>query len=133
MIILAVFVCGIVNEGRAQADDGWSLNPFSKSKESTAESSETKSSWVPSMPKLKNPFSSKSSTAKKKPSAWSKMSKTTKNWWNKTTDLLDPFPDDPAISTTEEEPSDGWLAGWFKPKPKEKYEDANEWLRQSRP
>jgi hypothetical protein len=136
MIILTVFVLSIANAGQTHAEDGWSWNPFSKSKEAAESTPKSKSSWMPSMPKMTMPFTSKSSTTKKKPSAYSKMSRATKNWWNKTTELLDPYPDEPTTSpswSSQKESSDGWMAGWFKSKPKKEYEDANDWLRQPRP
>ena len=144
MWLLTSFVV-LVNS--AQADDGWSLNPFSKSKpkasSSTSQSAE-KGSWMPDweMPKMKapnwmkSPFSKKKTTAKKKPSALSKMSKTTKNWWKKTTELLDPYPDEDPIpretsSFVEKDtkPKGSWMSGlWGSKKKEPEYETVNDFL-----
>ncbi len=141
--IIAIFA--IVSPS-AHADEGWSLNPFSKSKTKATPASskkEDKGNWMPDweMPKMKapswmkSPFSKKKTTAKKKPSALSKMSKSTKAWWKKTTELLDPYPDDPMpreSSTYVEKdtkPKGSWMSGlWGSKKKEQEYETVNDFL-----
>ena len=76
--------------------EGWempNLNPFAKRTgppTSTRISDEDSSSWVPSLPKLPSMSSSSKSN---KPSTWQKMSSSTKGFFSKTADVLNPFDD----------------------------------------
>ena len=82
----------------AQAE-GWempNLNPFAKRTgppTSTRISDEDSSSWVPSMPKLPSLPSMSGSRKSNKPSTWQKMSSSTKGFFSKTADVLNPFDD----------------------------------------
>lgn len=122
--------------GKTEGADNWGFwNPFSKSKSSSSSSQSSYSSssksksWLPTWKTPTMPWSKPkprvSSYQKKNNSAWNSMSKTTKKWWNKTTELLDPYPDpkppvDSSVADANKKKS-GWFswAGWGKSEKKE--------------
>ena len=123
--------------------DGWTWGPFSKSS-STRDSSPLYSkspsgskSWLPTMKMPKMPWSSSSprvnTYSRNNTSAWGKMTKTSKRWWNKTTDLLDPYPDPKptTYSTADSKPSKpSFWSGWLGSKEPEGPRTANDFLAQ---
>jgi hypothetical protein len=127
----------------------WSWNPFKESSASRDDSpiynvaqTSSKSSWMPSWPKISNPFSKKSgpkvsSYSKSKTSTFNRMSKASKQWWNKTAELLDPYPD-PKPSTYEslskpDSKKGNWFTGMFQSDEPKKIETLPDWLRQETP
>lgn len=79
--------------------EGWqmpNLSPFAKRTgppTSTRISDEESSSWAPSLPKLPSLPSMSGSKKSNEPSTWQKMSSSTKGFFNKTADVLNPFDD----------------------------------------
>ncbi|MEI7462158.1 MAG: hypothetical protein WCK15_22420 [Pirellula sp.] len=60
------------------------------------------------------------------------MNKTSKRWWNKTTELLDPYPDPkPAkySSTPRKAPKSNWLPQMFQPKEPETVNNVTDFLK----
>jgi len=141
---LLVFIAAALTASVGMAD-GWTWGPFSKSNPSRdssplySNSNKSKSSWLPTMKWPKMPWSSTgprpSSYSRSKSSTWDRMGKTSKRWWNKTTEMLDPYPD-PKPSTYYSSNSDsqkskrGWFDGWFGAKESEGPKTANEFFRQ---
>ncbi len=122
--------------------EGNSWNPFSTKQEPSekdpevvliASSSQSKSWWpewkMPKMPWTTAKKSPANSYTRREPSRWQKMSKTTKRWWNKTADILDPYPDPKPASQTQ---SDKPLFGeWFGAKKEpNKIENVTDYLKQ---
>lgn len=130
----------------------WNWNPFSSKKSQKDASplyiSSTKStssgSWLPDwkMPQMKMPSmptmpwskskSKVSSYQKPKPSAWQRMSKTSKKWWNKTAEVLDPYPEPkttPSYTESTKKKS-SWFTGWFQKEEPRKIETVNDFLGQ---
>ncbi len=123
--------------------DGWTWGPFSKSSSSrdssplySSSSSTNKSSWLPTMKMPKMPWSSSNSSkmtsySRSNTSTWGKMSKASKRWWNKTTELLDPYPEPkPQTYSTgsDKKAKPGIFQSWFSPKEPEGPRTANEFL-----
>jgi hypothetical protein len=141
-VLMACVLSSTVNS------EEWSWNPFKKSSASResspiyvgADSGSKKSSWLPSLKMPKSPFSSSgpkvSSYSKSNTSTWSKMSRTSKQWWNKTTELLDPYPD-PKPSRYQGPEASGkkgnWFTGMFQREDTKKIETVPDWLRQEAP
>ena len=60
------------------------------------------------------------------------MSKSSKRWWNKTTQLLDPYPDPKPpkySSTSEKAKKSNWFTGMFKTKEPEKVNNVTDFLK----
>jgi len=62
------------------------------------------------------------------------MSNTSKRWWNKTTELLDPYPE-PKPQTyvsnqDSKKPKSNWFSGMFQKQEFNEPKTANEFLRQ---
>jgi hypothetical protein len=73
------------------------------------------------------------SYAKKNDTAWNRMSKTSKKWWEKTAEILDPYPDpkpEPPSYAKPKKPS--MFASWFKKEEPKKIESVNDFLKQER-
>jgi len=131
----------------SQADD-WSWNPFSKSATSPEsapiysgiEESKPKSTWMPTFMPPKMPWSKSdkrvSTYSRANSSKWSQLSKTSKRWWSKTAEVLDPYPD-PKPTEYSKSSHDGkkknWLTGWFQQDEPKETETVSEWLRQETP
>jgi hypothetical protein len=126
--------------------DGWTWGPFSKAESSrdasplySTKSSSASKSWMPTMKMPTMPWSSKktgprvSSYSRSNSSTWTKMSKTSKRWWSKTAEMLDPYPD-PKPSTyashSETKKPKTSMFNWFQPKESTEPRTANEFLRQ---
>ena len=63
------------------------------------------------------------------------MSKASKQWWNKTTELLDPYPDPkPQTYSTNsgQKPKPGIFKNWFSPKESQGPRTANEFFAQDK-
>ena len=126
--------------------DGW-WNPFSKSSASrdssplypsSSSTSGSKSSWMPTFKAPKMPWSKSGpkvgSYSRNKGSTWDKMSRTSKRWWNKTAEMLDPYPEPAPEKYTPEKPKTNWFTGWFSKKDDgKKIETVPEWLGQPSP
>jgi len=124
--------------------DGWTWGPFSKSSPARDSSplyssrpSSAKSSWLPTMKMPRMPWSSNnqrvSSYNRSKTSTWKNVSTTSKRWWNKTTEMLDPYPDPKPATYTDSEsqkPKSSWFTGWFSSKEPDGPRTANEFFRQ---
>ena len=124
--------------------DGWTWGPFSKASSSRDSSplysntSSTKSSWMPSMKMPRMPWSSSTprvnSYSRSNTSTWGKISKTSKRWWSKTAEVLDPYPDPkPATYSTNSDSkksNSNWFTGWFQKQESTEPKTANEFLRQ---
>jgi hypothetical protein len=65
--------------------------------------------------------------------AWQKMSKTSKRWWNRTTELLDPYPEPKPLSASDSKSESGWFSGWFGKKDERKFDSVNDFLSQPIP
>jgi hypothetical protein len=66
--------------------------------------------------------------------AWNSVSRSTKRAWKKTTDILDPFPNDTQSSLGASQASSGGGSSWFGgPKKDTKPATVQEFLRQERP
>ena len=136
-----VFVLACLSS-RPHLAEGWSWNPFaskSESKDSSplySKSSSGNKSWLPEWKAPKMPWSSKdkpTSYAKKNDSAWKKMSKTSKQWWDKTADILDPYPEPkPATPAYAKPKKPSMFASWFKKEEPKKIESVNDFLKQER-
>jgi hypothetical protein len=123
----------------AQAD--WSWNPFGGSKEKTASKSSASDWWpdwkMPKMPSMGWSRKPKpSSYSRSKATTWQKMSKTSKQWWAKTADILDPYPDpkppvDESVSSTKKKKAS--FTSWFKKEEPKEYGSVSEWLKQDMP
>ncbi len=123
--------------------DGWTWGPFSKSEASRDSSplysnaNKSKSSWLPTMKWPRMPGSNSgpriTSYSRSNTSTWGKMSKTSKRWFSKTAEMLDPYPD-PKPSTYYSSSSDspksksGWFSGWFDKKESDVPKTANDFL-----
>ena len=122
--------------------DGWTWGPFSKSSPSrdssplySSKPSSAKSSWLPTMKMPRMPWSSNNqrpSSYPRNPSTLKKLSNTSKRWWNKTTEMLDPYPDPKPsryTNTSESQKSkSSWFSGWFSSKEPEVPRTANDFL-----
>jgi hypothetical protein len=137
----------------APAADGWkmpNLNPFAK-KAGPPTSARVSDSSGWSMPKLW-PSTKKTTTAKRGPTMWQKMSSGTKSMLNKTADFLNPFDDaedapaEPKITGSNsyfsqvanrkqpEKKSSTFLPSWLSGEPEqEKPRTVQDFLRQDRP
>ncbi len=141
---LLVFLVSTVAPGTGFADS-WTWGPFSKPSASrdssplySSRSTSAKSSWLPTMKIPRMPWSSNNQRVTSYPrsntSTWTKMSKTSKRWWNKTVEMLDPYPDPkpqttPYISNSESRKSkSSWFSGWFSSKETEVPRTANDFL-----
>ena len=99
------------------------------------------SSWLPSFKAPKMPWSKSepkvSSYSRSNGTTWNRMTKTSKKWWNKTTEVLDPYPDPKpskyASSNASEKKKTNWFTGMFQPKETKKIETLPDWLRQESP
>lgn len=145
--ILGLFVF-LLSMGPAELvrADGWTWGPFSKSSSSRdssplySKSSSGTKSWLPTLPTMKMPKMPWSNSGPKvnsysrnNTSTWGKMTKTSKRWWNKTTELLDPYPDPkPSTYTTSDSqpPKPSFWSGWFGSKEPEGPRTANDFLAQ---
>lgn len=141
--MVLVMVCLFATPLKA---DDWIWNPFSKSSSKSSSSplyrnsstSKSKSSWLPqwSWPKSGRNGPNVTTYSRSNTSTWSKMTKTSKQWWDKTTEMLDPYPD-PKPSKYSSYPSDkkkdGWFDGWFKRDDSKKIETVPDFLRQESP
>jgi hypothetical protein len=93
-----------------------------------------KQSWVP---EWKNPWSKKTSRtsyARNKPSNWDKFKRSNKQFWAKTAEVLDPYPDTvPASSnSSSSSSSSSGFSSWFKREEPKKIESVQDWLSQPR-
>jgi hypothetical protein len=94
LTIAIALLCSFVAASAARAADGWkmpNLNPFAK-KSSPPTSARVSDSGGLQMPNLW-PSSRKTTTARKGPSTWQKVSSGTKSVMTKTADFLNPFND----------------------------------------
>jgi len=140
-VSIAVFLFGCVTTSAGSADEwGWDSLPKSAwSRDSspiyTNISSSEKTSWVPKWQAPKMPWSKSQnvrSYSKPKTSTWNQMSRTSKRWWNKTTELLDPYPDPkpPKYSSTPRKaPKSNWLPRMFQPKEPETVNNVTDFLK----
>ena len=110
--------------------DGWTWGPFSKSEASRdssplySKANRSKSSWLPTMKWPKAPWSNNglrtTSYSRSNTSTWGKVSKTSKRWFNKTAEILDPYPDPKPSTYTNNSDSKkskpGFFSGWFQSK-----------------
>ena len=144
----------------AAADDGWqmpSLNPFSKKGRppTSARVSDSGSSWkMPSfLPGGAKKSAPAKNTAKKtnQPSAWQKMTTSSRKFWNQTADTLNPFNDaednkpppsatgsnsyfsQASSSKSKQQKSSTFLPSWFSEEKEEKPKTVNEFLGRPRP
>ena len=139
-----LFFLGLTVAASPVFADGWTWGPFSKAEPSRDSSplykskSSSSKSWLPSMKMPKMPWSKSgpqvSSYSRSNTSTWSKMSNTSKRWWNKTTELLDPYPAPkpaPYVSSSDsQKPKSNWFTGMFKKQESTEPRTANEFLRQ---
>ena len=148
-VTIAAFLFGCVTASVGSAEesaDEWDWNPLPKSAWSRDSSpiynnisSSEKTSWLPKWQTPKMPWSKNQnfrSYSKPKTSTWNQMSRTSKRWWNKTTELLDPYPDPkpPKYSPTPgKAPKSNWFTRMFQPKEPEKPRTVPEFLRQESP
>lgn len=99
-------------------------------------SGSSNSSWFPewSMPWSKQTTKpAVSSYKKKEDSAWDKFSKSSKQFWSKTAEVLDPFPDPkptPPSATSKAKPS--VFSSWFKKGNDNDVNSVNDFLGQKR-
>ncbi len=140
-VTIAVFLFGCVTASVGSAEE-WNWNPLPKSAWSRDSSpiytniaSSEKSSWLPKWQTPKMPWS-KSPTVrsytKPKASTWNQINKTSKRWWNKTTELLDPYPDPKPTkysSTAGKAPKSNWLPRMFQPKEPETVNNVTDFLK----
>ncbi len=126
--------------------DGWIWGPFSKSSSSRDASplysnstgATTNSSWIPSMKWPKMPWQNSTpkvnSYSRSNTSTWGKVSKASKRWWTKTTELLDPYPDPKpstySSSSDSQTSKPGFFQGWLPKKEPEGPKTANDFFRQ---
>ena len=140
-VSIAVLLFGCVTASVGSADE-WNWNPFPKSAWSrdsspiyTKISSSEKTSWLPKWQSPKMPWSQNPpvrSYPKPKTSTWNQLSKTSKRWWNKTTELLDPYPDPKPqkySSKPKKDSKPNWFTGMFQPKEPEKVNNVTEFLK----
>ncbi len=133
--------------------DGWWESWTGSNKSKTIDTERTKIKWPSaSLPKWQTPswmtpsFMRRSTTSKRKSaSTWSKMSKATKNWWDKTVDLLDPYPDPKPVqedssvygnfadSKKKPKTKGSWMSGLWGTKEKEEVQTIGDWMDLSRP
>ena len=145
--ILGLFVFLVAATGPSIGyADGWTWGPFSKS-EARRDSSplyssvnKPKSSWLPTMKWPRTPWSNSglrtTSYSRSNTSTWGKVSKTSKRWFNKTAEMLDPYPDPKpstyySNSSEAPKPNSSWFSGWFEKKDSGEPKTANDFL--SRP
>lgn len=94
-LVLVVLIAACV--ARARADDGWkmpSLNPFARKAGSptSARVSDSSGGWkLPSLFPAKKPMPAARKPAQ--PSAWQRMTSSTRKFWSTTADTLNPFND----------------------------------------
>ena len=139
-----LFFLGLIATPSFVFADGWTWGPFSKAAPTrdnsplyTAKPSTSKS-WFSSMKMPKMPWSKTgprtSSYSRSNTSTWGKMSATSKRWWNKTTEMLDPYPDPKpstyVSSSDSKKPKSSWLGGMFQKQESTEPRTANEFLRQ---
>jgi len=144
--VLVAFLI-VANSASLVRAEGWSWNPFAKSSSSRSSSplysrtssSSGQSSWLkmPRMPWANSNTPRVNSYSRNNSSTWNRMSKTSKRWWNKTTELLDPYPD-PKPSTYsslgETANSKGnWFTGMFSKKESDAPKTVPDFLRQESP
>lgn len=139
--ILAIAIA--LSFGMCHAEDGWklpSLNPF-KSEKKRASARVSDDSWMsmPKVPKMPGFKSGKSRSGRKEPSTFTKMSRGTKNFFDKTYDVLTPWDNDqpkkpPAhMGVSRKSDSDsGFFSNLFGKDDKE-IETVNDFLGQDRP
>lgn len=130
--------------------DDWTWGPFSKSTASRDSSplyskSSAKSSWLPTMKMPTMPWSSKSprsnsysnSYSRSNTSTLGKMSKTTKRWWNTTTEWLDPYPEPKpqsySSSSDSKKSNTNWFTGMFEKEDTNRPMNEIDFLRQPTP
>ena len=126
--------------------DDWTWGPFSKSTSSRDSSplyskSSSKSSWLPSMTMPTMPWSTKghrvNSYSRSNTSTLGKMSKTTKRWWNTTTEWLDPYPDPKpsahSSSSDSKKSNSNWFTGIFQKEETNRPMNEIDFLRQEKP
>lgn len=147
---LSLFVVFLLTSSPAMADT-WSWNPFGTKKKQTDSSplytsgkSSSSGSWMPDwkMPQWKMPSwkapkmpwsknqSRASSYSRNNTSTWQKMSRSTKRWWAKTAEALDPYPEPKSAPTYEDTPKKSTFASWFKKEEPKKIESVNDFLKQ---
>jgi len=97
-------------------------------------------SWFPTWSPFKSSKStgsslaSQSSYSKNNKTTWQKMSMTSKRWWRKTAEFLDPYaPPKPTPGVTSKSSGSNWLTGWMKPKEENNIETVPEFLKQGLP
>lgn len=149
---LALVVLMTLGAAPAVRGEGWkmpSLNPFKKRDSHPAHlriTDEPKSAWW--KPKLPSFSSGKPRGGSSQPSTWSKMTRTTKNAWSKTTDALNPFDDEPekprsvtgyntaftqASSRKKEEKKSSWWPSWGAKEEPQRSKTVQDFLSQERP
>jgi len=137
LVLLTVCCCfGVV----AQAETtGWSWGPFASSatQSQVGVTSKESSSWLPQwkMPDVTGSVKKATRTVTNTTTnAWNSASRTTKRAWKKTTEFLDPFPNDPQSSVNSSGSSSRGGSSWFGGSKKdEKPATVQEFLRQERP
>lgn len=127
------FTCA-QSQSEAAVSDRKSQGELAHGAEVLPVSGQSKSSWLPDW---KMPWSSPdkpvvSSYKKKEETTWDKFSSGSKKLWNKTVDVLDPYPEPkpPARNVEPKKPS--FFSGWFQKKDSEDIESVNDFLRQER-
>jgi hypothetical protein len=129
--------CASFKKSTPLGQDKWDWNLFSDSKPDPVESplyassSKKKSSWLPSW---KSPWPSKktsSSYSRNNGTTWDRMKKSSKRFWAKTAEVLDPYPDPKPESSTPPKKASGF-SSWFKREEPKKIETVQDWLDQPR-
>lgn len=135
---LLVAVCCYWGQNAFGETTGWSWGPFASSttKSEVGATSKASSSWMPQWKMPDVTGSAKKATKKVTDTttkAWNSAARTTKRAWNKTTDFLDPFPDDPKSSSSSSSKSSSTSSWWGGAKKDEKPATVQDFLRQERP
>lgn len=140
-LFFLIAVCCLALTVQAETT-GWSWGPF----ESSTKKSD--SSWLPEWKapdiagSVKKATNSVTNTTKKAThavtastsKAWNSATRTTKKAWKKTTEILDPFPNDTKTTNSSSKSSSGGTSSWFGGSKKiEKPATVQEFLRQERP
>jgi hypothetical protein len=142
-VVVLMFSSFTASVGSAQE---WNWNPLSKSAWSrdasplyTNIASSEKTSWLPKWQSPKMPWSKSPpvrSYPKPKTSTWNQINNTSKRWWNKTLELLDPYPE-PKLPKynppSGKKPKSNWFGGMFQPKEPPNPKTVTEFLGQDIP
>jgi hypothetical protein len=134
--VLLTSGCTALKQSPSVGKNKWDWNLFSADKPNPADSplyassANKKSSWLPSW---KMPWSSKqpsSSYSRNNNSTWDRMKKSSKRFWAKTAEVLDPYPD-PKPPTSEPKKDSGFFS-WFKRDEPKQVKTVGDFLSQPR-